>query len=402
MHVYVHNVLLAMMTFPLVAAVVTLPYLIYQYRRYGRVPAWKSLCVYLFVFYLICAYYMVILPLPADRHADYGRAPYLVPFGFVRGMVASAGISLSDPQTWLAALRKPAVYTVLFNVALTVPLGFFAGLVCKARWWQATLAGFALSLFFEVTQISGLYGIYDHPYRQFDVNDLITNTAGALLGFWCYLPARRLLPDMDDVNVEARRDARAFTSATHRLVGFSVDAALSLALTLGAAWIGHMLRPTAGTAKVSFLAAALATGFVFMIVPLLTRGRTPGHLLVRLRVVRPDGSPAAWWRIALRYALLVWVLTLVPLWFGRHSVALLLSGSDGAEAGFLAGYLVVLYFMAWLLSLLVRGVLSAFRVPFVMLNGLVSGTRVMSEGQIAACRAARACEARRMRADRAL
>ena len=393
MRVYANNVVLGMLTFPLVAALITLPYLIYQYRRYGRIPAWKSLCVYLFVFYLICAYYMVVLPLPADRHADYGRVPYLVPFGFVRGMLASSGLVPSDPSTWLTALRNPAVYTVVFNVVLTVPLGFFVGVYFKGRWWQAVLAGFALSLFFELTQLSGLYGIYDHPYRQFDVNDLITNTAGALLGFWCYVPMRRLLPDMDDVNLEARRDARAFTSATRRLVGFGCDATLSLGLALAAVLIGHAMRPTAGTAKVSFLAAALATGLVFMLVPLLTGGRTPGHLLVRLRVVRPDGRPAAWWRVVLRYGLLVWVFTLVPLWFARHSFALLLSGVDGAEAGFFAGYLVVLYFMAWGLSLLVRAVLSAFRVPFVMLNGFVSGTRVMSEEHIAACRAECAAQA---------
>lgn len=254
MWVYAENVLYGVLTFPLVAAVITLPYLIWQYRRYGRVPAWKSLCVYLFVFYLICAYYMVILPLPADRHADYGRVPYLVPFGFVRGMLASSGLVVGDPSTWLTALRSPAVYTVLFNVVLTMPLGVFVGLIYKARWWQATLAGLGVSLFFELTQLSGLYGIYDHPYRQFDVNDLITNTAGALLGFWCYLPMRRLLPDMDDVNLEARRDARAFTSATRRLVGFGCDATLSLGLTLLAALVGHALRPGAGAAKVSFLA----------------------------------------------------------------------------------------------------------------------------------------------------
>lgn len=270
MRVYVHNALLGALTFPLVAALITLPYLIYQYRRYGRVPAWKSLCVYLFVFYLICAYYMVILPLPADRHADYGRVPYLVPFGFMRGVLASSGFVASDPTTWANVLLNPEVSHALLNVVLTMPLGFFVGVFFKGRWWQATLAGFALSLFFELTQLSGLYGIYDHPYRQFDVNDLITNTSGALLGFWCYVPLCRLLPDMDDVNVEARRDARAFTSATRRLVGFGCDATLSLGLTLAAAWVGHAMRPTAGTAKVSFLAAALATGLVFMLVPLLT------------------------------------------------------------------------------------------------------------------------------------
>lgn len=102
--------------------------------------------------------------------------------------------------------------------------------------------------------------------------------------------------------------------------------------------------------------------------------------------MRPDGFPAAWWRVALRYALLMWACVLVPLWFGRHAVALLLAGAEGAEEGLLTSSFVGLYFMTWGLSLLVRAALSAFRVPFVMLNGLVTGTRVMSEEQIAARR----------------
>ncbi|MCZ3394386.1 VanZ family protein, partial [Enterococcus faecium] len=42
--------------------------------------------------------------------------------------------------------------------------------------------GFGLSLFFELTQLSGLYGIYPRPYRLFDVDDLILNTFGAFVG----------------------------------------------------------------------------------------------------------------------------------------------------------------------------------------------------------------------------
>lgn len=33
------------------------------------------------------------------------------------------------------------------------------------------------------TQLTGIYGIYNCPYRIFDVDDLILNSTGALFGF---------------------------------------------------------------------------------------------------------------------------------------------------------------------------------------------------------------------------
>ena len=48
---------------------------------------------------------------------------------------------------------------------------------------KVVIIGFCVSLLFEVTQITGLFFIYAHPYRIFDVNDLITNTLGTYLGY---------------------------------------------------------------------------------------------------------------------------------------------------------------------------------------------------------------------------
>ena len=48
---------------------------------------------------------------------------------------------------------------------------------------KTMIASFCLSLFFELTQLSGLYFIYPRPYRLFDVNDLVTNTLGGIIGF---------------------------------------------------------------------------------------------------------------------------------------------------------------------------------------------------------------------------
>ena len=48
MNVYVSNIVIAAVTFPLLALVITLPYLIYQYRKFGSVPWLRTFIVYSF------------------------------------------------------------------------------------------------------------------------------------------------------------------------------------------------------------------------------------------------------------------------------------------------------------------------------------------------------------------
>ena len=50
----------------------------------------------------------------------------------------------------------------------------------RLRW--ALLGGFGMSLFVETTQLTGTWGLYACSYRVFDVDDLMTNTLGAVLG----------------------------------------------------------------------------------------------------------------------------------------------------------------------------------------------------------------------------
>ena len=42
----------------------------------------------------------------------------------------------------------------------------------------------ALTGFVEISQLTGIFGLYDCPYRQFDVDDLILNFSGVAAGLW--------------------------------------------------------------------------------------------------------------------------------------------------------------------------------------------------------------------------
>lgn len=394
MNVYVSNIVLAAASFPLLAFVITLPYLIYQYRKFGSVPWLRTLIVYSFVFYLLCAYFLVLLPLPENRAAvvPYAQTPQLVPFNFVREFLAETTFSAGDPATWLATLRDPYVYEALFNVLLLVPLGMYLRYYFRRTWWQTLLIGFAVTLSFELTQLTGLWGVYAHPYRLFDVDDLLTNTLGAMVGFWMVGPALRVLPDIRLVNEEAR-EAGLRASVTQRGVSFLIDLicvfAVSSLLVFGVmgAGIADKLVAQEGVWNIAAYGLdLLVLGTFFVIVPILTRGQTLGQKLLRLRIVRSDASPARWYQYLARYGLL-YLMVWAPFAVLNGVVGLdpATSGEMGALVEFAAQHQAALLgawavlMCAWAATLVVRAVRAAVRKrPFVMLNGLLSNTRVMT------------------------
>lgn len=55
MSVYLIPLQSALLLFPFLAAMITLPYIIIQYRKYGSILPIRVLIVYSFIFYLLCA-----------------------------------------------------------------------------------------------------------------------------------------------------------------------------------------------------------------------------------------------------------------------------------------------------------------------------------------------------------
>lgn len=84
-------------------------------------------------------------------------------------------------QEILRGLRGgPWVFFMLLgNIGMFLPVGFFPALLWrKPRWWKSVLIGFSASFTIEFVQF--FIG------RSTDVDDLILNTTGALLGYWLY------------------------------------------------------------------------------------------------------------------------------------------------------------------------------------------------------------------------
>lgn len=214
----------AFIIFPFVAFLFTLPFLIHEYYKFGAIPFLKSVLFYSLILYLLTAYFMVIMPLPAiEDVANYkGRTMQLIPFNFISDIQATANIHINDLSSLLSFLNKSTVYTVLFNILLTLPFGIYLRYLFNKKWYQTIIYTFFLSLFFELTQLSGLYGIYPRPYRLFDVDDLIINTIGGLIGYIITPLFVYLLPTKEELNKQGYIKGQK-VSLFRRLVALFID-----------------------------------------------------------------------------------------------------------------------------------------------------------------------------------
>lgn len=149
------------------------PYVIVTIRRHGRFGMRRALASFAFLVYAIAVWTYTLLPMPLPSEVRCAGVN-LDPLAFVDDIAGAVG--RGHPLTDVATLQLG------LNVLLFVPLGIFIRLFWHRGVIVAGAAGLALSLLIETTQLTGVWGIYDCAYRVFDVDDLLTNTLGALVG----------------------------------------------------------------------------------------------------------------------------------------------------------------------------------------------------------------------------
>ena len=59
----------AMVIYPMIVVLFTVPYIAWSYHKYGSILSLRVLIVYSFLLYLLCVYCLVILPLPTPEKA---------------------------------------------------------------------------------------------------------------------------------------------------------------------------------------------------------------------------------------------------------------------------------------------------------------------------------------------
>ena len=162
--------------------------------------AGKSILYFLFSCYLSIIYVLVGLP-----NVTYVRAELnlnLIPFA---GMV----------EDWK---------NCVLNILLFVPLGMMLPILWKkfTSIKKTSLFGFAISLTIEILQIL--------TYRTTDINDLLTNTAGTISGFFCAMYLLKKIPKTRHVADKTKSEELKIILSVVLLVMFFIYPFVSAAL----------------------------------------------------------------------------------------------------------------------------------------------------------------------------
>ena len=296
---------IALQVGPFVALIFALPYTIYGYVRNKTVDVWKCTYLYTFCLYFICAYFVTWLPLPTAetlaRLKPMSEFIQLVPFQ-----------SFLDIERE-TLLRDLAI--ILFNVALTMPLGYFLKEFFHASMKKAVLCGFLVSLLYEVTQLTGLFFIYPRAYRIFDIDDLIINTLGAYLGYVVAPLISGLLPGISD-----KQNQRLVQGSEVAFAQRAIAAAMDFLIILSGAVLVIVCVPALQspmTSKASLMRFPLFF-ILFMLIAVaysfLLGGGTLGYRLAGLRLMTGRGLAASRLKCVLRTLLMYIGVFSIPFW----------------------------------------------------------------------------------------
>lgn len=284
--------IIAMVLWPFVSAVLTLPILAGLYHRHHRLRALSVLASYLSTLYFTGLIALTLYPMPDD------------PDRFCAAHAGAYSPQL-DPLRFLEDIRYGGLYGTLqlaMNVVFFIPLGFVLARWLRWRWWAVVPSGFAASLFIETSQLTGFWGLYPCAYRQFDVNDLMTNTLGAVVGLGIATLFNRWVPQSA---LPGRDDVNARPGVLHRTVAYVIDMILvvlvyfpvTLAVVFAFHWLATPLSNgdytlfgglvTVGIDWMNAIApicAAIAFLVFELAIPATHRGQTLGGMFTHMTV----------------------------------------------------------------------------------------------------------------------
>ena len=284
----------AIMLFPSIVCLITIPFLVWNYRKYNGLSAMRATVIFSFVFYMMCAFFLTLLPLPTIEEV-LSRKPVQFNhhlFNNIEAVFISAGFEAGDTSTWFvaanwkAALSSFMLFQIIANIVMQVPLGFYLRYYFRVSWKKAVGIGFLVSAFYEMTQLSGVWGIYPYAFRCPDVDDLMNNTLGCMIGFWLAPILMRFLPSVEEMDQAAAERGkklgiiRAFTA-------FSVDWIVCNLINLGVNYVAYHFFEKyifSDLFQVEGFKLLLLAGY-FIWLPRHWKKQTIGNALVKVRIV---------------------------------------------------------------------------------------------------------------------
>ncbi len=286
MRVYINPIAIGVLVSLLIIYLLFIPIFVHQFRKYGTLKIRKNIIIASFTIYMITAWFMTILPLPSIQTVREMKQiiPNFRPFMFVTTFLNESGFVLTKPGTWYSSILSSSCFTVVFNVFLTIPFGVYLRKYFNISLAGVAIMGFLLSLFYELTQYSGLYGIYPKAYRLADIDDLIVNTFGAVVGYWLTGYIKHFLPNSE----KDKRINKEEASFSIRLVSLILD---SISIIVLYELSRVVVYWNAAHRKWDLVIFLVSEAIVFIIIPLCLKNKqTIGMFILRLNLTDEMGE----------------------------------------------------------------------------------------------------------------
>src|SRR4051794_41096148 len=314
---YLLPVKTAAMVFPVLAVVLLVPFSFVAYRRRGRLGWLRSLVFFGFAYFAVAAFLLTLMPLPRDPARVCATFPAAAHPQYVPGNFLVDFVKESHGRHGIAVfVGNPSLYQVAFNAVMLAPLGIFLRYYAGRSLAVTAAAGLGTSLLLELTQGTGVWGLYPCPYRLADVDDLLLNTTGAVLGWLWAGRALALLPDLVARDEAARRSTEVVFGRRLWALAFDAVASATVALVVTLAWLFAFGRTDSVAVAVPLATATLW----FVVLPRLT-GATPGKRLMRLTLIGRHGRAPGWTALFVRHLIvLVFALAGGAVLIGTESV----------------------------------------------------------------------------------
>ena len=292
-----------------------------QYSRFGRFAGWPALVSAAVVLYGSALIAFTLFPIPNFDDGFCERRSALTEWQLTPLSSLDDVPEIYQSEGLLATLTSADFLQVAMNVVFFVPLGLFIAYRLRRSLLVAFASSLGISLLIETTQGTGIWGLAPCPYRLADIDDVITNTSGGVIGWFIGLALRRVLPDP----TPHREADPGPPGPVRQMIGVLLDVQIYVVVQIAVFALAVVVTNfvenvvdvdatvTAISGNALFAITTTAVTFtLFVLIPMVRRDRSsPGLASVHLAVVRKDNlSRAPLWSIVVR-----WMVRWLPITF---------------------------------------------------------------------------------------
>lgn len=287
---------LALIIFPVLSFILTMPFLLYESRVRGYINKLRGFVLYSLILYLVVVVYLAVLPLPDYSGGDLAREEILEynlkPFSFIRSISENTRIEFKDPTSYRFLLMEPGFLKLSFHLLILIPLGIYLRSYLKRSFKETIVISFLISIFLKGIQFMGSNSVYTSTYRLFNIDEPILNTFSGMIGYYISPLLGYLLPEKNiigkdglDLGTDFEKEDGGYL---RRLVSYLIDI-----------WILSLLPIDSQ----DFMGYIFRYFIYFILIIYLSNGQTLGKWLTNIKIVGQE-ERLKFKEVFLRYSLL--------------------------------------------------------------------------------------------------